>query len=257
MLCREIIHVIQEDYPEQTALAWDNVGLLLGRLEKEVKKIYVALDATDEVIAEAIHERADMLLTHHPLIFSPLKKITNEHFIGNRLVTLLQHDISYYAIHTNYDVLSMADKSAQMIGLDNTEILEVTNSEKQEGIGRIGNIEPLTLEECCNLVKEKFGLQSVSLFGAKNKKVKRIAILPGSGKSVIDIAIQKGAEVLITGDISYHEGVDALAKGIAVIDAGHYGLEHIFIEDMAMYLKHKISDVTVVSAKIHHPLQVL
>ena len=101
MLCRDIINVIENTYPKQAALEWDNVGLLVGRTEKEVEKIYVALDATDEVIDAAIASGADMLVTHHPLIFSPMKKITDEHFIGNRVVKLLQHDISYYAMHTN------------------------------------------------------------------------------------------------------------------------------------------------------------
>jgi len=97
MLCREIIDVIEGTYPKEAALAWDNVGLLVGRTEKEVKRIYVALDATDEIIEAAIRGNADMLVTHHPLIFSPLKTVTDEHFISNRVVKLLQHDISYYA----------------------------------------------------------------------------------------------------------------------------------------------------------------
>ena len=100
MLCRDIMTVIETTYPKHAALEWDNVGLLVGRTEKEVKKIYVALDATDEVIDEAIDSGADMLITHHPLLFSPLKKITDEHFIGSRVVKLLQHDISYYAMES-------------------------------------------------------------------------------------------------------------------------------------------------------------
>ena len=257
MLCREIINIIEETYPRQAALSWDNVGLLVGRSQKEVKKIYVALDATDEVIEQVIAEQADMLITHHPLIFSSLKTITDEQFIGSRVVTLLQHDISYYAMHTNYDVLGMADLSAQMMGLQEVEILEVTNEDAQQGIGRIGSLRPLTLSECCELVKEKFGLQTVALFGEKERQVKRIAISPGSGKSIIDIALQKGAEVLITGDIPHHEGIDAVAQGLAIIDAGHYGLEHIFMEDMATFLKKQVTDIEVVTAKIDHPFQVL
>ena len=86
MLCRDIMKVIEATYPKHAALEWDNVGLLVGRTEKEVKKIYVALDATDEVIEQAVAANADMLITHHPLLFSPLKKITDEHFIGGRVV---------------------------------------------------------------------------------------------------------------------------------------------------------------------------
>lgn len=257
MLCREIINIIEETYPKHAALVWDNVGLLAGRNEKEVKKVYVALDATDEVIEQAMAEHADMLITHHPLIFSPMKSITDEQFIGKRLLTLLQHDISYYAMHTNYDVLGMADLAAQRIGLQDAEVLEVTNETNQEGIGRVGIINPCRLEECCELVKEKFGLQTVSLFGDKGRQVKRIAITPGSGKSMIDLAIQKGAEVLITGDIPHHDGIDAMAQGLAIIDAGHYGLEHIFMEDVKIYLEKQVPGVVVATTEIHHPFQVL
>ena len=105
MLCRDVMNVIEKEYPLNYALSWDNVGLLVGRDDKEVKKIYIALDATDEVIDEAVKNGADMLITHHPMIFSPIKKIHNLDFVGGRILKLIQNDISYYAMHTNYDVL--------------------------------------------------------------------------------------------------------------------------------------------------------
>ncbi|MFI3208171.1 MAG: Nif3-like dinuclear metal center hexameric protein, partial [Eubacteriales bacterium] len=101
MKCKELIERMENDFPVEKAYDWDNVGLLAGRDDKEIKKIYVALDATDDVIKEAIEWGADMLLTHHPLIFSPLKKINNQNFIANRIIKLIQADISYYAMHTN------------------------------------------------------------------------------------------------------------------------------------------------------------
>lgn len=258
MLCREIIDVIERTYPKHAALEWDNVGLLVGRTEKEVKKIYVALDVTEEVIDAAIETGADMLVTHHPLIFSPLKKITDEHFIGSRVVKLLQHDISYYAMHTNYDVLGMAGLSGNILGLRDVEVLDETDLENSEGIGRVGSLaEEMTLKECCEFVKKAFHLSTVKLFGEQEKKVTRAAISPGSGKSVIRVALQKGAEVLITGDIGHHEGIDAVAQGLAIIDAGHYGLEYIFIEDMAVFLKENVKDVVVEKAEIVHPFQVI
>ena len=258
MLCRDIIAVIECTYPKHAALEWDNVGLLVGRTEKEVKKIYVALDATDEVIDEAIASGADMLITHHPLIFSPLKKVTDEHFIGNRVVKLLQHDVSYYAMHTNYDVLGMAELSGEILGLCNGDVFEVTDEECHIGIGRIGSLEQdMSLEECCKLVKDAFGIPTVKLFGDKKMTVKRVAISPGSGKKMTDTALQKGADVLITGDIDHHEGIDAVAQGLAIIDAGHYGLEHIFIKDMVEYLERYTNDVVIEKAEIIHPFQVI
>ena len=258
MLCREIMNIIEETYPKHAALEWDNVGLLVGRTGKEVKKVYIALDATDEVIDEAIACGADMLLTHHPMLFAPMKKITDEHFIGSRVVKLLQHDISYYAMHTNYDVLGMADLSAKMLGLEDTVVLEITNAEQNEGVGRVGNLcESMTLEMCCELVKKQFHLPNVKLFGDKNAVVKRAAISPGSGKHMSSVALKNQAEVLITGDIDHHEGIDAVAQGLAIIDAGHYGLEAIFVNDMASYLEQYVEDVEVVTAKTTHPFQMI
>lgn len=260
MECSKIIAMIEERIPREYALEWDNVGLLAGRLGKEVRKILIALDATDEVIQQAVDHNVDMLITHHPLIFSPLKTITDQDFIGRRVVSLLQHDISYYAMHTNYDVMGMADLAGAMIGLCEPEVLEVTKEvPREEGIGRVGTLaEAVTLQACCEHVKACFGLSNVKVFGDLNMKVKRAAISPGSGKSVIRTAISKGAEVLITGDIDHHDGLDAVARGIAIIDAGHYGIEHIYVGDMEKYLKQKLGEtVEIMTAEECNPFLVL
>lgn len=253
MLCREVTDIIEQRFPKEYALDWDNVGLLAGRDDKEVRCIYIALDASDEVIHAAAQQGADMLVTHHPLIFSGMKRITNQDFIGRRILELIRRDISYYAMHTNYDVLGMAALSGSMIGLKQPEALEMT-CEAQEGIGRIGQLEKaVSLRQCCEDVKRAFHLESVRVFGNPDRTVERIAICPGSGKSVIGEALKKQADVLITGDIGHHEGIDAAAQGMAVIDAGHYGLEHIFVEDMKDYLGKKLEGVQIITAPVCHP----
>ncbi len=262
MFCKDIIEIIESTYPKKVALDWDNVGLLVGRTDKDVKKIYVALDATDEVIVSAASCGADMLVTHHPLIFSPLKKITDEDFIANRVVKLLQNDISYYAMHTNYDVLGMAELSGEILGLLESETLEVTgvadDGTETIGIGRVGTFaDEMTVRECCERLKKAFQLPNVKVFGDLERKVSRIAISPGSGKHMTGFALEKRAEVLITGDIDHHEGIDAVSQGLVVIDAGHYGIEHIFIKDVTEYLKKNIEGVQVESAEIKHPFQVV
>ena len=260
MLCKEIIQVIEAAYPREAALDFDNVGLLAGRSEKEVNRVYIALDATDAVIDCAVRAGADMLITHHPLIFSPLKKVTDENFISRRIVKLIQNDISYYAMHTNYDVLGMAELSEKILGIRDTEVLDITreNGGIPEGIGRIGSLEqPVTLEECCVYIKHKLNLGSLKVFGDMDAKVSRLAISPGSGKSVIGAAIAKGADVLVTGDIGHHEGLDAVEQGLLVIDAGHYGTEYIFIDDMKRFLEDKLPVLQVTAAPVIHPFQVI
>ena len=260
MQCKEIMQVIEATYPRTAALDFDNVGLLAGRADKEVNRVYLALDATDRVIERAIEAGADMLITHHPLLFSAVKKVTDEDFITRRIVKLIQNDISYYAMHTNYDVLGMAELSGDKMNMKDAEILEVTaegdigEEDEPEGIGRVSDLEiPMTLRECCEDVKDAFHLGTVKVFGNLEDKVKRIAICPGSGKSVIQAALDKHADVLITGDIGHHEGIDAVAQGLAIIDGGHYGIEHIFIEDMRQYLQKNLKDVEVIAAPIIHP----
>lgn len=259
MICREIMDVIEQTYPKRYALEWDNVGLLAGRDDKEVKSIYIALDATDEVIEAALQKGADMLVTHHPLIFSGLKRIHNQDFIGRRVLRLIQNDISYYAMHTNYDVCRMGRLSGEKMGFADPEILEVTcGDDMPGGIGEIADItKKVTLRECAGAVKAAFDLVNVKIYGNMEKEIGRAAICPGSGKSVIKEAVKKGADVLITGDIGHHEGIDAVAQGLAVIDAGHYGVEHIFIEDMAQYFDGNLSGVEIIKAPIVHPFQII
>lgn len=259
MRCKEIIEKIEETYPTHRAMEWDNVGLLVGSTEKEVSHIFIGLDLTDEVIEEAIKWGADMIVTHHPLIFSPMRSITNQNFIGRRVIRLIQHDISYYAMHTNYDILRMAELASDIAELTHTEVLEtVFQEEKLEGIGKIGTFaEKMTLEDCCNLIKEKFHLETVKVFGDLSMEVQKAAICPGSGKSVINTALKKNADVLITGDIDHHEGIDAVARGLAIIDAGHYGLESIYIEDMKKYLGRRISGIELKTMELKMPFQVI
>ena len=204
MKCSEIIEVLGRLAPEGCACEWDNPGLLAGRSGKEVRNIYIALDATDQVVEAAIGAGADMLLTHHPLIFKAIKKVNDQDFITRRLVKLIQADISYYAMHTNFDAAPgcMADLAAERLGLT----------------------------EC----------------------------VPLEAMGEIEGAIASGSQVLVTGDISHHQGIDAAARNIAVIDGGHYGLEHIFIPYMADYLAARLGDgVNVIQAPPSWPTVII
>ena len=119
MKCSEIIEALRELAPEEWACEWDNPGLIAGRTEKEIKRIFVALDATDHIVEEAVRVEADLLLTHHPLIFKAVKQVNNQNFITRRLLRLIQADISYYAMHTNFDAAPgcMADLAAGRLGI--------------------------------------------------------------------------------------------------------------------------------------------
>ena len=241
MRCADILHVIEEHYPLSYALDWDNCGLQTGRFDKDVQTIYIALDAGDAVIADAVINHADLLITHHPLLFNGM----------------IQKEMCCYAMHTNYDVLRMAEVAAQMLQLKKTKVLEAT-SEDGKGIGQYGMLpEAMPVFQLCEQIKQTFELQGVQVYGDVSRQVQRIAISPGAGNSMISHALYKQCDVLITGDISHHIGIDAVAQGLAVIDAGHYGIEHIFIQDMAAFLSEKLKGVKIISAPLCHPFTIV
>ena len=260
MECKKVIEILEKQSPKSYACDWDNVGLLVGREDKEIQKIYIALDATDEAIEEAIANGADMLLTHHPMIFKGMKRVTQEDFIGRRIIRLIQNDMVYYAMHTNFDVMGMADLAADYLGISDTRVLEITSVSEtgEEGIGRYGSLKKeMTVRECCEDIKQAFSLENVKVFGDLERKVKTAAISPGSGKSVISNALQAGVDVLITGDIDHHEGNDAVAQNMTVIDAGHYGVEHIFIPYMEQYLKREAKELEIAVQPLTFPFQII
>ena len=235
MRCREIIEILEQDYPKGCAEEWDNVGLLAGDENAEIKSILVALDATDETIEQAVSGGFDMLITHHPLIFGSVKQINNDSIIGRRLLKLIGNNITYYAMHTNFDIKGMARLNEEQIGLVNTSVLYKIGEDngKAEGIGRVGELKsPMKYEQLAEHVKKSFKIESVRCYGSCSEDIKKVAISGGAGKSVVCEAIKAGARVLITGDIDYHTGIDAAAQGLYIIDAGHFGTEKIFMDCM-------------------------
>lgn len=257
MKCRDIIKQLETIAPVHYAEKWDNVGLIVGDEEQEVQKVLIALDPSTEVIEQAIEQQCDMIITHHPLIFSPMKKITNNDFIGKRILSMMNNSIAYYAMHTNMDIAIMADESAAMVGLKDTVALEqVEPSNQQVGIGRFGNLsKAMSLLELAKEVKKQFHLDDVRVVGDLTKEIKKVAISTGSGEDFIENAIQMGADVLITGDIRHHKALDAIERNLCIIDAGHYGTERFMVEWLCDHLE--VNNVTVMTAKEHSPFKII
>jgi dinuclear metal center YbgI/SA1388 family protein len=289
MKCKDLLKIIEHFYPINTALDFDNVGLLCGRYDKEVKKVYIALDPTDAVIDDAALWRADLLITHHPMILTPFKSVTDDDYIGRRLINLIQNDISYYAMHTNYDVMRLGELTGEILGLRNLRVLSESMSLEESnltrgrlysdppvegilsdesihdnenfgalGIGVIGDLpDYISLKECCELVKDKFNLQEVKLFGDLSRLVKQVGVAPGSGRSTLPSGISKKIDVLVTGDIGHHEGLNGIDHELAIIDAGHYNTEFPFIEDMRDFILKQNLNLEVKTAKISTPYIIL
>ena len=262
MNCRKLIDLLEMEVPLETAESWDNPGFLVGDKEKEIKKVLVVLDITNEVVEYAIKEQVDFILAHHPVIFSKISRCTSDDFLQNKLLKLISHGICAYGMHTCYDVCRMGDRMVERLGLNNlcgpVEDSASGNEKAQgKGIGIKAYIEgDVTVGEYAKKVKEAFSLESVMVFGDSNTKISKIAIVPGSGRSMISTAKQTGADVFLTGDIGHHEGLDAIDMGMCVIDAGHYGLEHVFIDDMKQFLCDQTENLEVITYKAGSPYKV-
>ena len=214
----------------------------------------------DRIARRRMDLTAQLLLTHHPLIFSPLKQINTDQFISARVVELLRTGMSCYAMHTNYDAARMGVLAAQRLGIPAEAPLGdlFERGGCQYGIGSVGDTDnPLTLADLGAQVKDRFGLQTVKIFGDLSGQVQRVAMCPGAGKSMIPDALAQGAQVLITGDIDHHSGIDAVAQGLSIIDAGHYGIEHIFISDMQQYLNRELPQIEAVAQERRDPFVVI
>lgn len=260
MKCKEIMECLERLAPGYYAYKWDNVGLLIGREDKEVGKIMLALDATAQVVRQAVEWEADMLITHHPLIFSGMKSITTGDFTGKRVYDLIRSDIACFAMHTNFDVMGMADAVADELELKKCEVLEIAFKDDiaVEGIGRVGFLPfGMKLEECASYIKSRCKLPAVRVFGDPLQPVERIALVPGAGKSYVSHALEKGAHVLLTGDIGHHDGLDAVEQGLCIIDAGHYGLEKIFSTYMREVLQRELPTVLIKEAVETEPFLTL
>ncbi len=284
MKCRKLIEKLEELCPRAHAESWDNPGLIAGDFEKEIRKVYIALDATGAVIDDAVREGADLIITHHPLIFSGIKQIHSDDFTGRRLLRIIGSGMGCYAMHTNFDVDVMGQLAADMLGLRDQRILDVTcrvpegdhladsgddkgisipkefgadgsgNQPTELGIGRFGRLpRPMTLLSCAGLVKNVFGISDVRVYGDVNTPVQTAAVCPGSGRDLMAQVKRSGADVYISGDFGHHSGIDAVEDGICVIDAGHQGIEHIFIDYVKRYIETNCAGVAVATEHSHAP----
>ncbi|NLI90402.1 MAG: Nif3-like dinuclear metal center hexameric protein [Epulopiscium sp.] len=248
----ELIKELNNLAPEDLAMDWDNVGLQVGSLNSSVSKVLLALDASPMVIKEAIEEEVDMIITHHPMIFSSLKTITEDSLLGNRIYKLIRNNISLYVMHTNFDAAfgGTNDILANKIGLYDLKV--INPDENGIGIGRIGNIKETSIKNLASIIKEKLGLSNIRIIGNLDRKVSKVAICTGSGMSFID-HVAKEADVFITGDVKFHDAQRARDLGLTVIDAGHYGTENIAMPNIKSYMKGfaKENNIEIVISKIN------
>ena len=237
--CKDIIGFIEKLAPTNLAEDWDNVGLMVGDLEAEVKTILVALDINDEVIDEAITKNADMIITHHPFIFGSIKKINSESAVGRRSIKLIKNGIAVYSAHTNLDIAKNGtnDVLANLIGISNRDFLIVTG--ENNGLGRVGELgEPIKFIDFARDLKNKLGMKNVTITGDTEKVIKKIGLCTGqgSGSEYMAKAKELGCDAYVTGDLRYHEAQYANNIDLCVVDITHYESEVLIVPVLCEYL---------------------
>ena len=203
---------------------WDNVGLMLGSNNNEVSRVLVCLDVTTSVVEEAIANNVNLIVSHHPLIFKPLKNIDYTTDFKSRIIrNLIKNDISVISFHTNLDsaTLGLNDYLAKVLKLNEIQVLFEHSLDNTAGLGRIGKLnKPMKLSDFITYIKNCFSLETVSAVIGDEKEISTIALLGGSGADFVYTLPE--VDIYLTGDVGYHAALDAIEMKKNIIDVGHF-----------------------------------
>lgn len=230
----DIYNYIDSFAPFDTAMDFDNVGILVGDKNAELTRAIVTLDVTDEVIAEAKEKSAQLIISHHPVIFNPLKRLSADSIVYR----LAQSGIAVISAHTNLDLSSEGTNTAMFnaLELQDMEQLEIDG-------GLVGNLKkPMSANEFAELVKVKFNCNGLR-FSDCGERLYRAALVAGAGGEGIFLAKAKNAQAFITGEIKHHEILFARQNGIAVFDVGHSKCEELIVPVLCEKLSRVFSEV--------------
>ena len=242
---KDILSFLETLAPANLKMEWDNVGLLCGSKNTEVTKILVALDPFEGVCKEAADIGAQLIVTHHPLIFRAPNTITDETSVGRSIMFLCRHGISAVNAHTNLDVApgGVNDVLAEKLGLQNITALE-------DGLLRTGDITEQSLESFLASVKEKLGCQGLR-YVSGGKPVKQVAVGGGSCAGEMMDALAAGCDTFVTSDIKYNQFWDAQDLGLNLIDAGHFHTENPVVAVLAEKLRAAFPEIEVKISETH------
>ena len=231
---KDIIGNLEKKYPKVNAENWDNVGLIVGKLNQEVRKVQLSLDATDKAIENAIKNGAELIITHHPMIFKPVKTITTMDNLGRKIIKLIENNRSLYAMHTNLDSSKdgLNDYILNLLGVEKSKVIDVNEFDSEVGIGRLYTLsKEMSIDEYATFVKNSLKIKNIRIISENREKIiKKVALINGSGMSYWRKVKSLGADLFITGDIGYHDALDAKEAGINVFDIGHFESENCFVE---------------------------
>ncbi len=244
----DIISQMEKLAPPYLAEGWDNSGFLLGDESKFISRVFICLEINSEVLRQAQRFGAELIITHHPLMFKPLSSITESDPVGRLVRTLIKSDIAVYSMHTNFDKADggMNDLLAEHLGLDDVRPYTEKECGQNENIGRVGTLDPpMSLEDFSAFVKATLGCATLRTVGNPDEELETVALCTGSGGGLMLNAYRAEADVYVTGDISHHDAQLAAELGLNIIDAGHFETENIFCPFMAEYFQENLPEIKV------------
>ena len=253
MTVQQILEYVNSLAPKSMKCDWDNVGLLCGRRDQEVKKVLVALDPFLDVCEEAAAIGADLIVTHHPLIFRAPKSITTDDTVGQCILFLAAHGISAVNAHTNLDCApdGVNDVLAQALGLEQVEVLNPEGYDAQGrpwGLLRAGTVAETALHDFLALVKERLHTP-ILRYADGGKPVRRVAVGGGACGDGLYDALAAGCDTFVTADVKYNQFWDAADLGLNLIDAGHFYTENPVCAMLAERLREQFPEIEVVLSK--------
>lgn len=232
----EVINKFEEDCPLSLQEDWDNSGVQIDFSKEVLKGIVIGLDLSKELVDFAIEKNANFIFLHHPFFFEEIKSLDFYSNRGRILELLVKNRITVYSAHTNFDKVSFGVSNilAEKLGLKNNEVL-FKEEDSENGLGKKSEIEKISLFNMAEFVKDRLNLSSIVSYGDLNKEVEKVAVMCGSGAFAIDKCIDEKIDLLITGDIKYHDGQKASENNLSILDIGHYNSEIDSIDFLFKY----------------------
>lgn len=239
MKLENLISFLEDVAPISMQESYDNSGLVLGDLSSDISGVLVCLDADDKAVDYAIEKDCQLILSHHPVIFNGIKNFAKGSAEGDIIIKAIKNDLALYSSHTNFDSATggLSDLLCAKLSLKNVKILK--EAEKGNcGTGRYGEIEPIDGEMFIETLKSRLSLDVVRIVGDVPEKISRVVVYNGSyDNDILNELIKHKPNILVTGDLKYHAAQELKHKEIFTIDAGHYGTEKLFVEEMSRLIE--------------------
>lgn len=260
MLLNEILHFLSDFAPPELSEDWDNTGLLIGQKDDSVDAIMTCLTLTPDVAKEAVAKGASLVVTHHPILFRAVQKLTDETSEGRMLLSLIRSGVAVYSPHTSYDSAYEGVNRQLAASLNLTDVQpirtleESTNSESDDepiGSGRFGDLpDAVSLADFVELVKQALKVDHTWFVGEAGSTVRRVGIACGAAAEFMGDAARHGCDVLLTGEARFHACLEARTRGIALVLPGHYPTERPAMENLAERLSSEFPDLTVWASSV-------